>query len=65
MIEEVLVEVDAAYRMADCMRDARIEFYYVTVRRGALARLKFLVGDDAYNNGDWPPPVPVWRFEER
>lgn len=65
VIEGVLVEVDDCYKIWDALRDARTDFYYVTVRRQAMARLKCLVGEDAWHRGEWPPPVPTWRFEER
>ena len=40
------------------------EYYYVTVRRQALKRLRHMVGHDDYFAGILPPYVPLWRFEE-
>ena len=31
-------------------------------RRAALARLRELIGEEAYYQGAMPPCVPVWRF---
>jgi hypothetical protein len=46
------------------VRDARCEYYYVTVRRQALKRLKDMLGEDDYYAAKLPPHVPIWRFEE-
>ena len=56
-------EVDYLYQVWDTARDARCEYYYVTVRRQALKRLKEMLGEDAYFQGQLPSHVPVWRFE--
>ena len=65
VIDAAVAEVDECYRVWDAIRDARAEFYYVTVRRQALMRLRCMVGDEAYYLGEWPSPVPTWRFAER
>lgn len=57
-----VVETDRLYKVWDCVRDARCDFYYVTVRRQALKRLRELVGTDAYTRGELPPYVPEWWF---
>ena len=56
-------EVDYLYQVWDTASDARCEYYYVTVRRQALKRLRDMLGDDAYFQGQLPSHVPVWRFE--
>jgi hypothetical protein len=56
-------EVDYLYQVWDTARDARCEYYYVTVRRQALKRLREMLGEDAYYQGRLPSHVPVWRFE--
>jgi hypothetical protein len=61
-LREVLQEADRLYQIWDTVRDARCDYYYVTVRRQALKKLKEMVGDEAYYNGTLPPHVPVWRF---
>jgi hypothetical protein len=63
-LRAVIWETDRLYQVWDAVRDARCEFYYVTVRRHALKRLKDLVGEEAYNRGTLPPNVPTWRFNE-
>ncbi len=59
----VLDETKRLYRVWDAVRDSKCEFYYVTVRRQALRKLRDLVGPEAYEAGDLPPHVPVWRFQ--
>ena len=46
------------------MRDARCEYYYITVRRQALKRLRTMIGAEAYDAAELPPYVPLWRFLE-
>lgn len=62
---EVIREVDKLYQIWDLVRDARCEYYYVTVRRQSLKKLKEAIGEEAYHNGVLPPHVPVWRFYQR
>jgi hypothetical protein len=62
-IRNALQETDHLYQVWDTVRDARCEYYYVTVRRTALKRLRELVGEDAYYSGKLPPHVPVWRCQ--
>ncbi len=57
-------EVEYLYQVWDTVRDARCDYYYVTVRRQALKRLRELIGEDAYYRGELPPHVPLWRFQE-
>jgi len=59
-----LMETDRLYKVWDLVRDARCDFYYVTVRRAALKKLKTSIGEEAYAMGQLPPNVPTWRFNE-
>jgi hypothetical protein len=59
-----LQETDRLYQVWDSVRDARCPYYYVTVRRQALKRLRDLVGEDSYYSGNLPPCVPLWCFRE-
>lgn len=59
-----LKETDYLYQVWDAVRDARCEYYYVTVRRQALKRLRDMLGQESYAGGQLPPYVPLWRFEE-
>jgi len=61
-LNEALREADRLYHVWDTVRDARCEFYYVTVRRQALMKLRDMVGPKAYYSATLPPHVPVWRF---
>jgi hypothetical protein len=56
-------ETDQLYHIWDTVRDARCEYYYVTVRRQALKKLRDLLGPEAYYSGRLPPPVPLWRYQ--
>jgi hypothetical protein len=64
-IQAALKEADALYQVWDAVRDARCEYYYVTVRRQALKRLQCLLGEEDYAAGRLPPYVPLWRFADR
>lgn len=63
-LRAALQETDWLYQVWDAVRDARCEYYYVTVRRQALKRLQTMLGTDAYAAGQLPPFVPLWRFQE-
>lgn len=63
-MQEILQEVDQLYQLWDSIRDARCDYYYVTVRRQALKKVKEKLGDEAYYSGRLPPHVPVWRFSK-
>ncbi|MER3416251.1 MAG: hypothetical protein C4297_08595 [Gemmataceae bacterium] len=56
-------EADLLYQIWDTARDARCEYYYITVRRQALKRLRELIGQEAYLKGELPPHVPLWRYQ--
>lgn len=58
-------ETDQLYQVWDSVRDARCEFYYVTVRRQALKRVREMIGDPAYLAGEMPPALPTWRIASR
>jgi len=61
-LREMLQEVDRLYSIWDTVRDARCDYYYITVRRQALKKLKETIGDEAYYSGHLPPHVPIWQF---
>jgi hypothetical protein len=63
-VRAALKETDWLYQVWDSVRDARCEYYYITVRRQALKRLKTMLGEEAYTGGELPPHVPLWRFAE-
>jgi hypothetical protein len=62
-LRTALQETDYLYQVWDTVRDARCEYYYVTVRRQALKRLREMLGEEAYYSGRLPPYVPTWRFQ--
>ena len=57
-----IAETDRLYRQWDAVRDAQCDFYYVTVRRSALLKLRDAIGTDAFTAGRMPSYVPEWRF---
>jgi hypothetical protein len=59
-----LQETEHLYQVWDTVRDARCDYYYVTVRRQALKKLRELLGEEAYYAGRLPPHVPLWRFQQ-
>jgi hypothetical protein len=61
-LHEMRLEADQLYQIWDLARDTRCDYYYVTVRRQALKKLKELIGDQAFYSGCLPPHVPVWQF---
>jgi hypothetical protein len=62
-LREALQETDRLYKIWDTLRDARCDYYYITLRRQALKRLRELVGNEGYYSGVMPPYVPIWRFQ--
>jgi hypothetical protein len=63
-LRTALQETDHLYQVWDSVRDARCDYYYVTVRRQALKRLRDLIGEEAYYSSTLPPCVPLWRFQK-
>ncbi|MGL6072756.1 MAG: hypothetical protein ACRC8S_01215 [Fimbriiglobus sp.] len=63
-LRDILCETDRLYQVWDSVRDARCDFYYITVRRQALKKLKSLIGEEDYATVTLPPNVPLWRFNE-
>jgi hypothetical protein len=62
-LRTALQETDYLYQVWDTVRDARCEYYYVTVRRQALKRLREMLGEEAYYSSQLPPYIPMWRFQ--
>lgn len=62
-LRSAIQEIDHLYHVYDTVRDARCEYYYVTVRRQALKRLRDLLGEEDYYRAKLPPHVPVWRCQ--
>jgi hypothetical protein len=60
----VLQDTDHLYQVWDAVRDAKCDFYYVTVRRHALRKLKESLGDEHYSMAALPPGLPTWHFAE-
>jgi hypothetical protein len=63
-LQTTLEETDHLHRIWDAVREARCEYYYITVRRQALQHLRDLIGMEAYYSSNLPPHLPVWRLPE-
>lgn len=63
-LRAALQETDQLFHIWEAVRDARCDFYDVTVRRQALKRLRLAVGFGTYYSGMLPPAVPLWRFQQ-
>lgn len=61
-LRSAVQETDQLHRLWNLLRDARCEFYYVTVRRQSLRQFRDLVGCVAFDRGQLPPHVPFWHF---
>jgi hypothetical protein len=59
-----LAEARELYAAWDCLEDAQSPYRAWWRRRLDLARLRKLIGDDAYSAGAMPPVVPSHRFRE-
>lgn len=57
-----IAETDQLHYLWNLLRDARCEYYYVTVRRQALQQLRDLVGLEAFYTAQLPPHIPIWHF---
>jgi hypothetical protein len=62
VLQAAMQETDRLYRHWDAIRDAQCDFYYVSVRRTALKKLRDAIGEEAFSTGHMPPYVPNWRF---
>lgn len=62
IFEQVLKYNEKCYHAWDAFRDARCDFYYVSVRRVALKKFRDAIGETDYNLGKMPDYVPTWAF---
>jgi hypothetical protein len=53
-----LASLDWRYDAWDLLRDAKCDYYYTHVRREALAKLRRLLGTEAFERGVMPQPIP-------
>lgn len=59
-----LDEVQRLHAIWDAAQDAQLS-YDPYQRRNGLKVLRGMLGDAAYYAGEMPPPVPVWRMEQK
>jgi hypothetical protein len=57
-IHATIQETDRRYEVWDAVRDARCDYYYVTIRRQSLSLLRDLIGDESFYLGRLPSVVP-------
>jgi hypothetical protein len=55
---KLIAECDRLYKVWDIARDASTDYYYVTVRRRALKRLREMLGDADYYGARLPDHIP-------
>lgn len=63
LYESASRETERLYEIYDSVRDAQCEFYYITVRRQALKKLRCQLGHENFDEGHLPPVVPTWQFQ--
>lgn len=61
-IRDAIIHTDQLYQVWDTIRDAKCDYYYVTVRRQALQLLRDLLGEEAFYSVRMPPSVPIWHL---
>jgi len=61
--DDYLREANRLYKVWEIIDEATVPHLPWQMKRKALAKLKDLVGEEAYFRGHWPPPVPLWNFE--
>jgi hypothetical protein len=61
-IRYAIQETEHLYTTWDNMRDAGCDYYYLSVRRQAMMKLRKAIGWDAYYKGILPPFVPLQCF---
>jgi hypothetical protein len=59
LIDLVIKENDKCYEFWDAVKDVHSNYYYVTVRRRALKKVKDIMKE---NGGEILPIMPHWRF---
>jgi len=59
---DALADVDRRYLVWDHVRDAQVDYYYVTTRRAALRQVREMIGTQAYTTGALPCHVPLHLF---
>jgi len=61
-VYQAIEETETIYRAWDSLRDAQSPFFYVCSRRDALAKLRSIIGPEAFERGEMCSHVPFHRF---
>lgn len=61
-VRHAVQENQKLFQIWDTVRDIKCPYFYITVRRRALNRLRQQIGDRAFYSGELPPPVPMERL---
>jgi len=64
-LREIIDETNWCWEIWRAMRDAGRCHYSPLAQREALAKVKRLIGDEAWEECVFPPNVPLWRFEHQ
>ncbi len=62
VLNEAIQETEYLYRLYDAMRESKCDFHYVSYRRLSLAKARKYMGEVAWEKGEIPDCVPIWRF---
>lgn len=63
-VTETLKESEMLWKAWDLLDDARNEMFSIPRRRKALGELLSIIGPEAFERGEMPVAVPLWRFRE-
>src|SRR5262249_49510289 len=63
-IQNAIIETQTSYQVWSLIQDAKCDFYFVTVRRQAMQRLREMLPEGDFDIGKMPPFVPYWRFNK-
>ena len=58
----VIEETNTLHDCWDALEDVKLN-YKTEITCDKLKKLKNLIGEDNYQRGIMPPPVPIWRFK--
>ncbi len=61
-VRVTIQENNRLYKAWDYLRDAKTESYSEELRRIALFKLRGTIGVEAFDRGEMPDAVPLWRF---
>lgn len=61
---QAIEETKLLYEFWDCMSSAKYHYNDIKTRREFLNQAKLLIGRDKFYAFNFPPALPIWRFQE-